>query len=282
MDVVATCLVIKGGTAKESKAHDLAGNRQDWTPHWVDSKEKKPKRNYTNPLLDYLYNCYFYWLWWFLILMIGFSAMFGCLKPSLGPNVHLFNLTPASVDPYGQSKSCCSATNRLRPPLVFRFLSGLQQFWQFLTLDSNHLPIVHKSPQIDVPKNWESCTARCWREIKGMSLKNVVRTSVLAILRGKLMMNHGIWEEPCLRQTQVVLEHWKRKAEKQPVASRDYLVELEGQACHHFQTQTANYGRKTRTKIFKYLQICQAAKIACSMETPQVSIFKALEILRIS
>ena len=43
MDVVATCLVIKGGTAKESKAHDLAGNRQDWTPHWVDSKEKKAK-----------------------------------------------------------------------------------------------------------------------------------------------------------------------------------------------------------------------------------------------
>jgi hypothetical protein len=34
-------LVVKGGTAKEPKAHDLAGNRQDWTPHWVDSMENK-------------------------------------------------------------------------------------------------------------------------------------------------------------------------------------------------------------------------------------------------
>lgn len=43
-------LVVKGGTAKEPKAHDLAGDRQDWTPHWVDSMENKRKPIHTKPL----------------------------------------------------------------------------------------------------------------------------------------------------------------------------------------------------------------------------------------
>lgn len=44
-------------------------------------------------------------------------------------------------------------------------------------------------------------------DAKGMSLKNVVFTSVPAILQGNLMLNHGIWEDPYLRQTQVFLIH---------------------------------------------------------------------------
>ena len=140
--------------------------------------------------------------------------MFGCLKPSLGPNAHLFNLPPASVDPYGEK---CGT----------------------------YLSSGNFARKID-DESWDLGRALSQTNASGSrTLKE----------KGK---------------------------EKQPVASRDYLVELEGQACHHFQTQTANYGRKTRTKIFKYLQICRAAKIACLMETSQVSIFKAPEILRIS
>lgn len=168
---------------------------------------------------------------------MGFSAIFGCLKPIPGPNVWLFNLPPAIrmdnrsraaralTDAMGfrmcsppkwtvwwvtQSTTCSELGLQyiVCPPWVFRFLSGLQRFW----LVFHHLPIFHKSPQ------------------------KIAQPGIERRCKGKMMLNHGIWEDPYLRQTQVFLIHWKTNNNKSMLdqiclaAWGDYPLE-EGQAC---------------------------------------------------
>ena len=129
----------------------------------------------------------------------------------------------------------------VRPPWVFRFLSGLQRFW----LVFHHLPIFHKSPQ------------------------KIAQPGIERRCKGKMMLNHGIREDPYLRQTQVFLIHWKTNNNKSMLdqiclaAWGDYPLE-EGQAC-------SNSCRLKQLTMAEKPELSNWSGRNRSMETSQVS-----------